>query len=133
MSMMLSRRVWRLMMKRRREEWPGTERGQGRGEREHWRLESWRMENTVLVLSLRGLIIGGEGREGMRRKDEAKGREEMELLSWMNMGQLLEGWRMGRLVEIMREMFLEADPDSGSLNLVGFRQLKLSLTKIAVN
>lgn len=48
----------------------------------------------------------------MKKKDEAKGREEMELLSWMNMEQSLEGWRMGRLVEIMKEMFLEADQDA---------------------
>lgn len=87
MSMMSSRRVWRLMMKRRREEWLDTERGRGRGEREHWRLESWRMENTVPAQSLRGLITGGEGREGTRRRIEVIEKEEMELLSWMNMEQ----------------------------------------------
>lgn len=45
------------------------------------------MENTVPAQSQRGLITGGEGREGMRRREEVIGREEMELLSWMNMEQ----------------------------------------------
>lgn len=46
------------------------------------------MESTAPVLSLNVLIIGGGGREGMRRKVGVEGKEEMELLLWMNKEQL---------------------------------------------
>jgi hypothetical protein len=67
------------MTRKKKEELPGTGRGLGGGGRGHWRLESWKMENTAQVLNQSDPIIVEEGKEGMKKKAGVEEREEMEL------------------------------------------------------
>ena len=85
------------MMRKKKEELQGIERGPGGEERGHWKLGSWRMGSIVLAQNLRDLIIEEEGKGGMKKKAEVDGREEMERHCWMNKQQ-----QQQRLVDLKK-------------------------------
>merc|ERR1719433_1308576 len=81
MSMILKIKMMpTLMMMKRREEWPGSERETGREESGLWRLENWRTENTVPVRS-RSVRITGGGGSGDTRDAKTWRRERLEKIA----------------------------------------------------